>query len=373
MAEQQEFADCTSWLFAFTKAMNETPVAPSLGEAIKGLDKVGIDLDEFAFILENERDNMAAKLKFKGLEAVEIDHALSIYGYTLDNPSVYKAINSAMFSPDRKTPEGKLGARFLACLPFIRFLDFALLSLPEKLRFRGTVYRGIKHAFPSPQNHKPEDYFFVGRTFNWFEFKSASKLASTMYHDNFCGLTGPRTIFILDAILAYDITSMSAFGEAEAEVILRPGTKVRVVSCAKLNDPLCRNDPNGGFPDNVCLQQLTGGHEYPTPATLAPPGSSPAQPAAASPAAVAPAETAGSELMRWVDEWTAAFLDSARRRALVEALDRCDVSLRMLLDEDPCVGDVGLTPGQRSALARGIRLRRETQVRFDRHLNRLAC
>ncbi len=54
-------------------------------------------------------------------------------------------------------------------------------------------------------------------------------------------------------------------------MILRPGTvtKVRVIACAKPNDPLCRNDPSGGFPDNVQLQQLTGGHEYP-PSTLAP-------------------------------------------------------------------------------------------------------
>ncbi len=169
--EQREFADCSSWLFLFTKALNETPIAISLKEAMKGLEKVGIDLEELEFVLENERDNMAAKLRSKGLDAINIDHALAIYSYTLETPSIYKAINSAMFSPHRKSADGKLGDTFLACLPFIKYLDFSLLSLPKELHFQGKVYRGVKFAFPTPEKHNPEEYFYVGRTFHWFEFK----------------------------------------------------------------------------------------------------------------------------------------------------------------------------------------------------------
>ncbi len=68
---------------------------------------------------------------------------------------------------------------------------------------------------------------------------------------------------------------------------------------------------------------------------------------------------------RWLDGWTAGFFDEARRRALEDALDRSDVSLQMLLVEDPCLAEIGLSPGQRSALARGLKLWRESMFAWD--------
>ena len=37
--------------------------------------------------------------------------------------------------------------------------------------FVGTVYRGIRHAFPQLDQHAPEEYFVVGGQHYWYDFK----------------------------------------------------------------------------------------------------------------------------------------------------------------------------------------------------------
>jgi hypothetical protein len=129
-------------------------------------------------------------------------------------------INDAMHAADRAVaPDGNEGMseRMQMCMPFIKFLDHALSSLPAKLRYKGVCNRGVKFAFPSPEAHDPEQHFFTGRDFYWYEFKSAAFEFKVMEKDCFCGLVGPRTIFTIEAQEGFLIKPFSHYPD-EAEV-----------------------------------------------------------------------------------------------------------------------------------------------------------
>jgi len=136
----------------------------------------------------------------------------------------------------------------------------------QRCLLRGTCYRGVKTVFPSPQHHDPQRHFPVGSAIIWYEFKSTSERAELMYADHFCGMSGARTIFTIEAAQAYRISRLSAFGEDEAEVLFRPLTRLEVLSAAKLNDPLNATEASGGFPDSVALRQLAPCDESPAAA-----------------------------------------------------------------------------------------------------------
>ncbi len=350
----REFVDCHSWSFQLSKLLDETKLTETVHESIVGLQAVGIDVEELKFILNQARKNMEAKLKLKGFEIVPTDHALAIYIYTIEKPSVYAAINSIMFSADRSM-HGMPCAKLISCMSFIKFLDHALLSLPMQLRFNGRVYRGVKWVFPSTEKHDPENYFFQGRTMQFFEFKSSSKSHATMFHERFCGHEGPRTVFIINATEGYDISLFSHFGEGEDEVLFRPLSTMKVLECAKLNDPLRRIDSKGGFPDNVTLLQTSAGHEY-APGALDP---------TAADAASACGDAMGGlsqasddvDMVAWIDEHLSGFFDATKRRTLASALGAHDITVPMLLDDDGgCTADIGLTTGQKLAVVRAIKL-----------------
>jgi hypothetical protein len=48
----------------------------------------------------------------------------------------------------------------------------------------------VQWAFPSPDAHDPEAFFYVGKEFWWYEFKSTSEDFDTMYKHYFCGDKG---------------------------------------------------------------------------------------------------------------------------------------------------------------------------------------
>ena len=107
-------------------------------------------------------------------------------------------------------------------MPYIKFLDTALSRLPASFIFQGRVQRGVKWVYPSPDQHDPEVYFRVGAVVYWYEFKSSSTKREVMSRPHFCGHEpGPRTIFVIEAIHAYDIRAFSFYGDSEGEVRVR--------------------------------------------------------------------------------------------------------------------------------------------------------
>jgi hypothetical protein len=62
-----------------------------------------IDSDELVQIVELHRINMEDLLEKKGwIGKISVDAALAIWLYTLEYPSIYKAINEAMFAHNRR-------------------------------------------------------------------------------------------------------------------------------------------------------------------------------------------------------------------------------------------------------------------------------
>jgi hypothetical protein len=189
------------WKFALRRSIDETPLASNLLEAARPMESVGLDMTVFTEVIAGERPSMRAKLTQRGMNLAVflLEYAMTIHAYTLERPSIYSIVNGQMGEPRRSAGPGGVSVGLRACLPYIKYLEESLKALPEDFRFVGRCYRGIKWTFPSPRDHDPESYFHVGRQFFWYEFKSTSREVSTMYAERFCGKTGPRTVFTIDA------------------------------------------------------------------------------------------------------------------------------------------------------------------------------
>ena len=208
----------------------------------------------------------------QALAAMRFDFLLAIYVWTLDSPKLFKMVNDLMHHPLRDQGAGGISAELRHCLPFIKYLDTALDQLPDKYHFAGQVNRGVKWAYPAPKpptadppregEHNPEGYFFQGREFYFYEFKSAATNFDTMYMNSFCGTRGPRTIFTIQASNCYLVKPFSHFPE-ESEVLFRPLTRFCVVSSRRslrpehlLEDANSTDPPLGGIPDQINLVQI---------------------------------------------------------------------------------------------------------------------
>jgi hypothetical protein len=128
-----------------------------------------------------------------------VDFALAVHAYTLENPSIYRVINGEMFSPEREKGTGGVSDRLRTCMPFIKYLDTALDSLPPQFIYKGRCLRGVKWVFPNVESHDPVDFFQTGKKISFYEFKSTSSRMELMYEERFCGKEGARTIFDITA------------------------------------------------------------------------------------------------------------------------------------------------------------------------------
>jgi hypothetical protein len=77
-----------------------------------------------------------------------------------------------------------------------------------------------------------------------------------MYEERFCGKTGPRTVFTIDAKCGYRIELFSFFGEEEAEVLFPPLTLLEVTHSSKQCDPQCIVDKDAGMADQIIMKQV---------------------------------------------------------------------------------------------------------------------
>ena len=138
-----------AWAAVLRRMMKAEPVAACLVDAVRSLDGLPtgdggtLDAELLIEIVEGQKDNMLDILRHEGWEGiVRVDFALAIWLYTLDMPSVYKAINSAMFSMLRRNASGEVHAHLKQAMAFIKFLDFALKSLPKSFHYKGRCFRG---------------------------------------------------------------------------------------------------------------------------------------------------------------------------------------------------------------------------------------
>ena len=209
-------SDDAEWARHLGQLLDAEALAPSALEAVRPMGALGlVDSGRITRMLRDRRGRMQAILRAQGCPEFNIEFALAIWLYTLENPALYKELNGAMQAPERLSASGTVSEQLRAVLPFAKLLQVALENAPAKFRYDGRCHRGVKFAFTaggkaaSEHDHEPAAYFPVGRQFHSFEFKSASTEHGTMYSKHFCGDRGPRTIFEIEGVRGVLIEEMT--------------------------------------------------------------------------------------------------------------------------------------------------------------------
>ena len=91
-------------------------------------------------------------------------------------------------------------------------------------RYAGVVWRGVKGV-------DLRDKYPAEKELYWWAFSSTTKKLATLTNPMFLGTSGVRTVFMIEIASGIDIEKYSSYQEeaSEAEVLLFPGTKLKVV------------------------------------------------------------------------------------------------------------------------------------------------
>ncbi|CAF2248050.1 unnamed protein product [Rotaria magnacalcarata] len=158
-----------------------------------------------------------AKMKCAELSSgkLSIDEAASIALYSMEwkpqKECLYYVFNQTLRSENRD----KLKPWFL----FLRLILTALAQLPS---ITSTVFRGVKRDM---RNEFPKE-----KTFTWWGFSSCTSKLDVLQSEQFLGMTGPRTFFMIKCDSGKDIRKYSFF-QAEDEILLPAARRFRVEGC----------------------------------------------------------------------------------------------------------------------------------------------
>jgi hypothetical protein len=101
----------SSWKRRLTKALAETPLAPTLLDAARPLVGLlnGTDLEDLEAVIEDKREEWAEFIYseasgFNLPRTYPLDYAVGIHLYTHYDPAVFSVVNEAMFNPARRKP-----------------------------------------------------------------------------------------------------------------------------------------------------------------------------------------------------------------------------------------------------------------------------
>eukprot|EP00802_Teleaulax_amphioxeia_P024368 Tamp_25057.p1 GENE.Tamp_25057~~Tamp_25057.p1 ORF type:complete len:203 (-),score=34.05 Tamp_25057:351-959(-) len=149
-----------------------------------------------------------------------VDEAGALTLYTMES-ELYATLNGLLSNRDR--------SRLKPYFSYMRLLLEARAKLPV---FKGVVWRGVKKDLRSK--------FRAGDEIFWWAFSSTTKQVSTLNKSSFLGKQGERTQFLIEVDRGVDLQHYSIFqGEAsESEVLLYPGTKLKVVDVTDLGNSL---------------------------------------------------------------------------------------------------------------------------------------
>jgi hypothetical protein len=185
-------------------ALRETPVL-TLEEACEGLRIP--DLPKYVAKAKRYSKNPKKPLY--------PDEQAAINLYTQDMP-LYPELNSALRQSDGRA------------LKWYRYLKLFLTALHKLPPYRGTVWRAVPHGL-NANYHKNDEIV-------WWAFSSCTS-SLNIFESNFLGDVGGRTLFNIEVFNGRAIGELSEFA-AEDEVLLLPGTHVRVVGELKQPDGL---------------------------------------------------------------------------------------------------------------------------------------
>lgn len=217
------------------------------------------DLNEDLLVehLENCVTEMDAKLPdMEQGEEINPEFAGCINSYTEESVPLYRVMSGELHTIATRLDHGELSERVKQVLPYCKFLDTSLKSLPSSYVYTGRAYRGVKWAFPSLKRHGSlHKYFPRGKKVRWFEVKSLTYDLEFLRKSGFCGEFGARTIFEVEVAEGFKIQEFSKFDEKE--ILLPMLTELEVVQAKNLLrlDPTCFDKP---YPENVNSSSHTG-------------------------------------------------------------------------------------------------------------------
>jgi hypothetical protein len=127
----------------------------------------------------------------------------------------FKSLNAALRKSDRNTLK--------PWFPYLKLLIGGLEKLPS---LPCTIWRGITENINLYATEQTK--YANGQIVVWWYVNSCSH--NVALSELFTGSSG--TVFLIECQNGKDVTPFSAFGQAEQEIILPPGTRFRVKSSA---------------------------------------------------------------------------------------------------------------------------------------------
>ena len=175
------------------------------------------DIDAHAFMASEAGAQLAAADPH-GLDA---DEAGALWLYTAES-DFYPTLNRQLHTRDRSTLK-----------PFFPYLQLMLTARSKLPKYNGPVWRGVKGVDLRAQYPKDKEVW-------WWAFSSTTKQLQTLTNPQFLGTSGVRTVFLIEIVHGVDLQRYSAFQgvASEAEVLLYPGTKLKVVGSMEMGGGL---------------------------------------------------------------------------------------------------------------------------------------
>ena len=175
------------------------------------------DIDAHAFMASEAGAQLAAA-EPHGLDA---DEAGGLWLYTAQS-DFYPKLNRLLRTRDRS-----------ALIPFFPYLQLMLTARSKLPKYNSPVWRGVKGVDLRAQYPKDKEVW-------WWAFSSTTKQLHTLTNPMFLGTSGVRTVFMIEIVHGVDLQRYSAFQgvASEAEVLLYPGTKLKVVDAMEMGGGL---------------------------------------------------------------------------------------------------------------------------------------
>lgn len=169
------------------------------------------DVDSHAFMALEKAEGLEADGQLCGLS---VDEAAAIALYTAEC-DLYRTLNKLLRQRSRE-----------ALKPFFSYLRLLLQARAKLPKHTQSVWRGVKGV-------DLQSSFPKGKKLFWWAFTSTTKDVSTLLNPMFCGTSGTRTQFMIEAVSGIDVAAFSMV-DSEAEVLLFPGTKLEVLGVANI-------------------------------------------------------------------------------------------------------------------------------------------
>jgi hypothetical protein len=173
----------------------------SLEEAVNEIEPPLLDLDSMVWTAKRNSRNPA--------DGLTPDESASIHLYTLEWPETHQSLYSLLNQKLRSEKRNELKSWH----SYLKLFLTALYKLPS---LKATIWRGIR----GDVSDLYQDDFI------WWGVSSCTQTMKVM--EKFVGRSGVRTLFQIDCINGKTINSHS-FYKDESEIILMPGTYLRVV------------------------------------------------------------------------------------------------------------------------------------------------